>query len=162
MIKRVYIDTSVFGGYFDIEFEKATKPFFDKIIKNGIKVLVSEVLELEIYRAPEFIQDFFESIPNNLIERVELTDEIRILADTYIAENVVGRTSRADCQHIALATVYKADVLVSWNFKHIVNLERIRGYNSINFREGYQMVEIRTPKEIFQYEDTDNSNWDNS
>jgi hypothetical protein len=54
------------------------------------------------------------------------------------------------------------DVLVNWNFKHIVNLERIRGYNSINFREGYQMTEIRTPKEIFQYEDTNNSNWDNS
>jgi hypothetical protein len=50
------------------------------------------------------------------------------------------------CQHIALATVYRADVLVSWNFKHIVNLERIIGYISINFREGYQMIEIRTPK----------------
>ncbi len=76
------------------------------------------------------------------------------MAERYIEEKVVGNTSRADCQHIALATIYKADVLVSWNFKHIVNLERIRGYNSINFREGYQMIEIRTPREIFNYENT--------
>ncbi len=150
----MYIDTSVFGGYFDEEFEKETKPFFEKIFKDKIKVIISEVLELEIYRAPDFIQDFYESLPDELIEKVELTDEIRNLADMYIKEKVVGKTSRADCQHIALATVCKADVLVSWNFKHIVNLERIRGYNSINFREGYQMIEIRTPKEIFDYEET--------
>jgi hypothetical protein len=84
---------------------------------------------------------------------VDLTDEAKVLSEKYIAEKVVGQTSRADCQHIAIATINKADVLVSWNFKHIVNLERIRGYNSINFREGHQMTEIRTPKEIFNYED---------
>ncbi len=156
MIKRIYIDTSVFGGYFDKEFDTETKPFFEKVIKDEIKAIISDVLELEIYRAPDFIQDFYESLPNDIIEKVELTDEIRDLADKYINENVVGKTSRADCQHIALATVYKADVLVSWNFKHIVNLEKIRGYNSINLREGYQMIEIRTPKEIFDYENTNN------
>jgi len=153
MIKRIYIDTSVFGGYFDKEFEKETKPFFEKILKDRIKIIVSEVLELEIYRAPDFILDFFDALPSALIERVELSDEVRVLADRYISEKVVGKTSMADCQHIAIATVSMADVLVSWNFKHIVNLERIRGYNSINLREGYQILEIRTPKEIFSYED---------
>ncbi len=69
----------------------------------------------------------------------------------YIEEKVVGKTSLADCQYIALATINNVDVLASWNFKHIVNLERIRGYNSINIREGYKMIEIRTPKEIFDY-----------
>ena len=152
MIKRIYIDTSVFGGYFDREFEKETKPFFEKILENRIKIIVSEILELEIYRAPENIQDFFESLPAELIERIELTNESRELAEKYILEKVVGKISIADCQHIALATINKADVLASWNFKHIVNLERIRGYNSVNFREGYQMIEIRTPKEIFNYE----------
>lgn len=152
MIKRVYIDTSVFGGYFDKEFEKETRPFFNKLLEERIKIVVSEVLELELYRAPLYIQDFFESLPSDLIERVELTDDARELAEKYILEKVVGKTSRADCQHIAMATIFKVDVLVSWNFKHIVNLEKIRGYNSINFREGYQMTEIRTPKEIFNYE----------
>ena len=155
MIKRIYIDTSVFGGYFDEEFEKETKPFFDKVIKDKIIIVVSEVLELEIYRAPIFIQNFFESLPVELIERVELISEVRELAEKYITNKVAGIASRGDCQHIAFATVYKVDVLVSWNFKHIVNLERIRGYNSINFREGYQMTEIRTPKEIFDYENTE-------
>jgi predicted nucleic acid-binding protein len=152
VIKRIYIDTSVFGGYFDKEFDEETKPFFERILEKRIKIIVSEILELELYRAPDFIQDFFESLPSDLIERVELTDESRELAEKYILEKVVGKTSRADCQHIALATINKADVLASWNFKHIVNLERIRGYNSVNFREGYQMIEIRTPKEIFDYE----------
>lgn len=152
MIRRIYIDTSVFGGYFDKEFEKETKPFFKRILEKEIKIIVSDILELELYRGPIYIQDFYESFPFNLIERVELTDETRILSEKYISEKVVGKTSRADCQHIALATINNADVLVSWNFKHIVNLEKIRGYNAINFREGYQMTEIRTPKEIFNYE----------
>ena len=152
MIKKIYIDTSVYGGYFDNEFEQETKPFFNHIIEKQIKIIVSEVLEFELYKAPQFIIDFFESLPIEMIEKVEFTDEVANLAEKYITENVVGKTSRADCQHIAFATVYQADVLVSWNFKHIVNLERIRGYNSINFREGYQMTEIRTPKEVFDYE----------
>ena len=73
------------------------------------------------------------------------------LADKYIEAKVEGKTSKADCQHIAIATVCHADVLVSWNFKHIVNLDLIRGYNGINFQNGHQMIEIRTPKEIFNY-----------
>ena len=74
------------------------------------------------------------------------------LADTYIAEKVVGRTSLVDCRHIALATINKVDVLASWNFKHIVNLDRIKGYNSVNLKLGYQMIEIRSPKDLIRYE----------
>ena len=149
MIKSIYIDTSVFGGYFDIEFSRDTIPFFEKLISKKIEIIVSETLELEIYRAPSFIIDFYESLGN--LKKVELTVEAENLALKYIYEKVVGKTSLADCQHIALATISNVDVLVSWNFKHIVNLERIRGYNSINIREGYKMIEIRTPKEIFNY-----------
>jgi len=149
MIKSIYIDTSVFGGYFDIEFSRDTIPFFEKLISKKIEIIVSETLELEIYRAPSFIIDFYESLGN--LKKVELTVEAENLALKYIDEKVVGKTSLADCQHIALATISNVDVLVSWNFKHIVNLERIRGYNSINIREGYKMIEIRTPKEIFNY-----------
>ena len=54
--------------------------------------------------------------------------------------------------HIAIATIYNADVLASWNFKHIVNLNRIRLYNSINMRIGYKILEIRTPREILNME----------
>ena len=83
--------------------------------------------------------------------RIELTEEAILLADTYIAEKVVGRTSLEDCRHIAMATIHKVDVLASWNFKHIVNLDRIKGYNSVNLKLGYQMIEIRSPKDLVNY-----------
>lgn len=149
MVKRVYIDTSVFGGYFDDEFKEYSILFFEKLIENKITILTSEVLEFEIYQAPNHIIDLYEQIEHKAI--IPLTFEVKNLALKYIEENVVGKTSLNDCQHIALATINNADVLASWNFKHIVNLQRIRGYNAINFREGYQMTEIRTPKEIFNY-----------
>ncbi len=152
VIKRIYIDTSVFGGYFDKEFDFDTRPFFEQTIQKKRTIIVSDVLEIEIYRGPGFVRDFFNSIPYEMIERVELNDEVRYLAEKYVEEKVVGKTSMADCQHIAFASVFRADVLVSWNFKHIVNLERIRGYNSVNLKEGYQMLEIRTPKEIIDHE----------
>ena len=156
MIKKIYIDTSVFGGKFDKEFDDATNLFFDYVIKNEIIIVISEVLELEILRAPAKVIAFYDSLPEKFIYKVSLTTEASNLAEMYINEKVVGKTSRADCQHIALATINNVDVLVSWNFKHIVNLEKIRGYNSINFRQGYQMTEIRTPKEIFSYENNSN------
>ena len=90
--------------------------------------------------------------PAESFERVELTEEAIILADTYIKEKVVGKTSIEDCRHIAMATINKVDVLASWNFKHIVNLERINGYNSVNLRLGYKMIEIRSPKDLIRYE----------
>ena len=80
-----------------------------------------------------------------------MTLEATILADKYIEAKVVGKTSKADCQHIAMATLNKADILISWSFKHIVNLDRIRGYNEINYQNGYNMIEIRTLKEIKKY-----------
>jgi hypothetical protein len=75
------------------------------------------------------------------------------LATQYIAEGVVGQTSLADCLHIALATINRADYLISWNFKHIVNVQRIRGYNSINIKNGYKELEIRSPRDFVIYED---------
>ncbi len=86
-------------------------------------------------------------------EFIELTEEAVELAAQYIAGNVVGQTSYVDCLHIALATVCHADFLVSWNFKHIVNVQRIMGYNSINIKNGYKQLEIRSPRDLMKYED---------
>lgn len=82
-------------------------------------------------------------------------DEAVNLASGYIDEKVVGQTSYADCLHIALATINRADYLISWNFKHIVNVQRIRGYNAINLKNGYKLLEIRSPRDFIQYEDND-------
>jgi len=152
MKQRIYIDTSVVGGYFDDEFSVDTIPFFERVKKGEIIIIVSDLLEAELLRAPVFVKDFFAKISNKQIEKVKLLQEAVDLADKYIEAKVVGKTSKADCQHIAIATICKADVLVSWNFKHIVNLDRIRGYNGINYQLGYNMLEIRTPKEIVKYD----------
>jgi hypothetical protein len=77
------------------------------------------------------------------------------LATNYIAEKVVGQTSFADCLHIALATINRADYLISWNFKHIVNVWKIRGYNAINIKNGYRELEIRSPRDFMTYDDND-------
>ena len=154
-MQKIYIDTSVVGGYFDDEFSTETIPFFERVIKGELEIIISDLLEAELLRAPDFVKQLLSSIPEKRIQRVKLSLEAIELADKYIEAKVVGRTSRADCQHIAIATLCKADILVSWNFKHIVNLDRIRGYNGINFQNGHTMIEIRTPKEITKYDDED-------
>ena len=153
MIKqRVYIDTSVVGGYFDEEFEEATKLLFKRFEKNEIIFVVSDLLDLELISAPSQVRALLLNYTADKFERVELTEEAIKLANTYISEKVVGKTSIEDCRHIALATISKVDVLASWNFKHIVNLDRIKGYNSVNLRLGYSMIEIRSPKDLINYE----------
>ena len=154
MTKRVYIDTSVVGGQFDKEFSADTIPFFEAVTNGLFVIIVSDLLEAELLRAPQHVREFLETLPSNQIEIIRLTQEASELADQYIKAKVVGQTSRADCQHIAMATLTKADILVSWNFKHIVNLDKIRGYNGINYQLGHNMIEIRTPKEIINYDDT--------
>lgn len=152
-MEKLYLDTSVFGGYFEPEFEVWSKMLLDKIKKGQYRLLYSRLTDDELIYAPEQVRDLIVTIPGEYMEIIELNEEAFNLADSYIKENVVGNSSRADCIHIALATLNNADILISWNFKHIVNINRIRGYNSVNYRSGYQMLEIRTPREILEYED---------
>lgn len=152
-MQRFYFDTSVFGGVFDKEFEEATLQLFERVRLGKVICVFSDLTETELVNSPENVKQHFKSLAKDNIERVIVTDEILTLASKYVAEKVVGQTSFDDCVHIATATIYKADILVSWNFKHIVNVYRIRGYNSINIRSNYQPLEIRSPKEITEYED---------
>jgi len=149
--QRIYIDTSIIGGFFDKEFEKETKMLFRRLENKEIIFVVSTVLGKELENAPLNVKNLLNNYDENSFERVDLTDEAKELADKYIAENVVGRTSLDDCRHIALATIAKVDILASWNFKHIVNLIRIRGYNAVNLKNGYATLEIRNPKELIDY-----------
>ena len=113
--------------------------------------MVSDLLDLELINAPQKVRELLYNYSADKFERVELTEEAIKLSDIYVAEKVVGKTSMEDCRHIALATINKVDVLASWNFKHVVNLDRIKGYNSVNLRMGYQMIEIRSPKDLVYY-----------
>ena len=152
MKQRIYIDTSVFGGYFDKEFAEHTIPLFGRISKNEFTLLFSPVTQDELENAPEKVKNLVKEIKAEWTDYLDITDEAVELASEYIAEKVVGQTSYADCLHIALATINRADFLISWNFKHIVNVQRIQGYNSINIKNGYKQLEIRSPREFKTYE----------
>ena len=153
IVERIYLDTSVFGGYFEPEFELWTRILFDRISKGEFRVLVSRLTDIELENAPQQVRDFANSLSEDHVEWIDITTQSVQLADKYIDEKVVGQTSHSDCIHIALATLNYADVLVSWNFKHIVNHIRIRGYNAVNFKYGHKILDIRSPREILDYED---------
>ena len=148
---RLYLDTSVYGGYFEPEFEKWTRLLFERIRMNRDVILFSSVVTTELEGAPAHVQELLVSIPTRQLQLVELDEAAIELADAYLAAKVVGRTSLADCRHIAMATLARANALVSWNFKHIVSLERIYGYNSVNLRSGYPMLEIRSPIDLMSH-----------
>jgi hypothetical protein len=105
----------------------------------------------ELVNAPERVRTLLRDLKIDF-EVIAVTQETIDLATLYINEKVVGQTSMDDCIHIATATIHKLDLLISWNFKHIVNIIRIRGYNSINLRNGYSTLEIRSPKDLINYE----------
>jgi hypothetical protein len=150
---KIYIDTSVVGGYYDAEFEIETKLFFEEIKQGRFQIIYSSVTDDELLGAPQRVRDLIKELPSKYVTRVELTEEAVALADTYLLEKVVGQTSREDCFHIAIATLYQVDILLSWNFKHIVNYTRIRGYNGVNMKLGYPTIDIRSPKEIVYNEE---------
>jgi len=134
--QRLYIDTSVFGGHFDVEFAEFTIPLFERLKKGEFTLLFSIVTQDELENAPSNVRQLIQHLKAEFTEFLEITDEAVELAGEYVIEKVVGKTSYADCLHIALATISHADYLLSWNFKHIVNVQRIRGYNSINIKKG--------------------------
>jgi predicted nucleic acid-binding protein len=153
MKPKLYFDTSVFGGVFDEEFEEISTLLFEKVKLGQIICVYSDLSETELKNAPQSVRDFFADLPTEYLQIVEVTEEAYELAQKYIDEKVVGPTSADDCRHIATATLNKVDFLVSWNFKHIVNVFRIRGYNAINLRCGYSQLDIRSSKEIVYNED---------
>jgi len=152
MKQRFYLDTSVFGGVFDKEFDEFTLQLFERIKLGKVTFIYSELVETELVKAPKKVKEYFLSLPKKSLEKAEITEEILMLATKYVEKKVVGATSFDDCIHIATATIHRADILVSWNFKHIVNVYRIGGYNSKNLRMNYPSLEIRSPKEIIDYE----------
>lgn len=153
MEQKIYIDTSVFGGYFDEEFSNQTIPLFERIKNEEFILLYSSVTQGELENAPNYVKELVKSLKVDYTEYIDLSEDAIDLANEYISEKVVGLTSYADCLHIALATINRADYLVSWNFKHIVNIQRIIGYNAINIKNGYKQLEIRSPREFQKYED---------
>lgn len=145
---KFYVDTSVWGGYYDKEFSEWTIPFFEQAKQGRFTIVLSDVTLAELQNAPRNVQDLPTKIPPEFIDTVMINDEQFTLAERYITEGALTQKFYSDAQHIAIASLLQVDSLVSWNFRHMVNFFRIRQYNAINLKFGYQTIDIRTPKEV--------------
>ena len=149
---RIYADTSVFGGVFDEEFADASRSFFEAVEKAKFGLVTSEVVREEISAAPERVREYFGEMLA-YCQVAEVRAETLQLQDAYIKEGIVSADYAADALHVALATVSGAKMIVSWNFKHIVNFKKIPLYNAVNKLKGYEPIEIYSPLEVVQDED---------
>lgn len=147
---RVYVDTSVFGGTQDEEFRVASNDFFEHVRQRRYLVLVSEITLDEISQAPLDVRRLLTNLPREVVVKVsgEVEDEAKELADSYVAAGILGEASRGDAMHVAIATVARADLILSWNFRHIVNYERINAFNGVNSLNGYPRIAIHSPLEM--------------
>jgi predicted nucleic acid-binding protein len=152
MILRVYLDTSVIGGCLDEEFGVYSQRLLDDFDRRRFRAVISDITLAELETAPPGVRQLLARPGLAEAERVEVNDEAVGLADAYIRDGAVTESSRADALHIAVATVNRVDVVVSWNFRHIVKLSRIRAYNSVNLKLGYPELEIRSPLEVYYEE----------
>jgi hypothetical protein len=149
MVKlRIYIDTSVIGGCFDPEFAEYSTRLFRAFQAGTLTAVVSDLTLNELLGAPEQVRNHLNTIPKAHVEYVRLDEEAGELAQKYIDDGILTPEQFVDAQPIAIATIERIDVIASWNFKHIVNLTKIHGFNSVNLREGYPLLEIRTPREV--------------
>jgi hypothetical protein len=147
---RIYIENSVVGGYFDDEFKEYTHKLFDEFRKGKYKPIISSHVIAELENgAPENVKENLKTLD---YEEYAVNEEMTKLAEKYIEQKIVSQNYYSDALHIAVATVIGVDVLVSWNFKHIVNLNKIKLFNSVNLQEAYNVLEIRTPRELIENE----------
>lgn len=152
MRPRVYADTSVLGGCEDEEFREPSRRLLEAFRAGDLILVLSELTLRELESAPEEVRKIVGEVPTEHVEALPLNPEAEVLAAAYVEEGAIGARMRADALHIALATVARVDVLVSWNFKHVVNLRRIHALNSVNLKNGYPILEIRTPREVASHD----------
>lgn len=143
----------MFGGVFDAEFEEPSKQFFQEIDSGRFLLVTSAIVEAEIEPAPENIREFFAKYAKSA-ELALPTKEMFILQQHYISAGIVTEKSTEDVLHVAIASVAKCDLIVSWNFKHIVHFEKIPKYNAVNVLNGYGQIGIYSPLEIIKYDDS--------
>jgi len=151
-IIRVYADTSVFGGVFDVEFEEPSKAFFGAVRDARFVLLSSELVRQEIMAGPQHVKEFFNNILS-LAEIMDITAEALKLQQAYTDAGILSEKHSTDALHVAVATISQASLIVSWNFKHIVNFQKIPMYNAINTLHGYREISIYSPLEVIEYED---------
>ncbi len=147
-ILRVYVDTSVIGGCFDAEFAIWSRGLIEDFRVGILRPVLSEVVAVEVHEAPEQVRVIYGELLALGAEVLTVSDEARSLTSTYQVRSVLPGRFANDMLHIALATIGEVDVLVSWNFKHIVHLDKIRLFNAVNIELGYKPLTIYSPREV--------------
>ena len=150
---KVYADTSVFGGVFDQEFSGPSRQFFDEIDAGRFILVTSAVVAAEIEPAPGKIRAFFAGYTESATI-VDVSEDALELRLNYINSGVVTDSSLDDALHVAVATVSGCDLIVSWNFRHIVHFEKIPKYNAVNRLNGHNHIGIYSPLEVIQYDNS--------
>jgi len=150
-IQRIYIDTSVIGGCFDDEFAEWSNGLIADFRMGIFRPLISEVVAAEIEEAPESVQSIYAELASLDAEVLTVDENALALADEYRERGILTPNFYDDGLHIALATVAEADLLVSWNFKHIVRFDKIRLFNAVNIEYGYKSLQIFSPREVTTY-----------
>ncbi len=147
---KIYADTSVFGGVFDQEFSEPSKQFFNEVDAGRFILVTSAVVEAEIEPAPEYIRQLFNKYAE-IAEIADVSKEALELQLSYIKSGVVTNNSLDDALHVAISSVSECDLIVSWNFKHIVHFDKIPKYNAVNTLNGYKHIGIYSPLEVINY-----------
>lgn len=150
---RVYLDTSVVGGCFDPEFATWSNALLADFQAERLTPVVSELVAAEVQVAPSQVQEKFDELLSLGAELLRIDRSALDLASEYSRHGILPARFRNDLLHIAIATVANVDVLVSWNFKHIVRLEKIRLYSATNLEAGYKPLEIYSPREVASHEE---------
>ena len=146
---RVYLDTSVIGGCLDAGFADDSRRVVEAVYSGRLTALVSEAVLRELEGAPDAVREILLQMAPHNLERVDLTDDVYDLQEAYLAAGVLGPRRGNDALHVAAATVARADAIVSWNFRHIVRLDKIKAYNRVNFECGYGVLTILSPREVY-------------
>lgn len=149
--QRVYVDTSVLGGCFDLEFAEWSNGLIQDFRNGVFDPLLSEVTAAEVQDAPESVQVVYVELVALGAKVLEVSESALELADEYQRRNILTPKFYDDGLHIAIATVAEADVLVSWNFRHIVRFDKIRQFNSVHLEYGYRTLSIYSPREVTLY-----------
>lgn len=144
----LYLDTSVLGGYFDDEWKQPTRELWRQM-EAGLWVFLTSILvREEIENAPPQVREHFTRTFTDETALLAFTEEMETLAEAYVSQGVVSQKYIEDAGHVAIATVNRLDYLVSWNFKHLVNVEREKGFNAVNLLRSWQSVRIVNPLEL--------------
>lgn len=151
-VTSLYLDTSVIGGYFDDEFMEATRKLWLEREQGLYRFVTSPLVSQEISGAPENVRTLLTSTFVQS-EILPLTPEVEQLAKAYMAQKIVPVRYEDDARHVAVAVVHGIPVIASWNFKHLVNLQRETGFNAVNLLQGYPSVRIVSPLELIHESD---------